>query len=354
MKKQLPILATAILLLTLALSPASSAEAQGGPDLLVRIWQSSSIVPPDTGPITAYDEVLLFRDGLVLLLSEGNGGQSRTVRAEIGDDALDAFKAALIDGGVGDLEGRCDVSGVGGVGTTDVGAGDRETLMTWYGTQGRRSRHLPIGHTESSTGTFGETCPDVLRSLLVQALSISGSALAGPSATDSPDENYPLSLLFDTKSTFVNDPDCGAGGGFVEDFVLFRDGLLVRTYEDSDGNYRISRAFVPGSVRRTLQTALVEEEISDLQTGCKTWFFLPFIVEGQCLDYSWDSGAVWLGRQGRRGRIFGNETIDLACNESQARVRGQLMVSVLNALSFASVQSVEGIIPLPRQAPLRP
>jgi hypothetical protein len=324
---------------------ASPAQAQSGKDLLLRTWQLKSSAEDAGSPESRfYDEILLFRDGLVLFVANKEDGSSRTVRAQVGDVALESLKALLVDEHVDTQTGYCDVTGVGGALEGSQTVSSRQTLLTWYGIRGKRVRHLPIGHGESTVGQFGEPCSAGLSLILSQTLAAAEASLTGPTATTSPDENYPSSLLFEVRNSLNEDPDCG-DGGFVDDFHIFRDGLLIRRFLNAEGQYVISRAAVPALLRRQMNETLTQEQIASLRGACRTWFFVPFVVDGGCLDYAWESSAEWNGRGGRRGLVAGNDGVDATCSTGRSRIRNQLMTMILNALSFVTVETVDGRLP---------
>ena len=334
-----------ILVLMAALVIPFSAQAQGGKDLMLRLFQVKSTAADASSPASrSFDEVLVFRDGLLLFVSNRDDGGSRSVRAQASEASLESLKSILVDDRVDRLAGWCDVSGVGGVLEGSEIVRVRRSLLTWYGVRSRRVRHLPIGHVESTAGQFGEPCSGSLLRVLRASLAVFQDGLTGPTATASPDENYPTSLLFEIRNALEEDPSCG-DGGFVDDFHLFRDGLLVRRFRNAEGHYLISRAAVPSKLRRRLNATLTREQIGSLRGSCRTWFFIPFVVDGGCLDYAWESSAEWNGRNGRRGLVAGNDGAEATCPDSKARIRNQLMTTILNALSFVTVETVEGRVP---------
>jgi len=114
---------------------------------------------------------------------------------------------------------------------------------------------------------------------------------------------------------------------------------------NAEGHYLISRATVPASLRQRLNATLTEEGIGGLRGLCRTWFFIPFVVEGGCLDYAWESSAEWKGRNGRRGVVAGNEGTEVSCPDGKSKIRSQLMMTILNALSFKTVESIQADLP---------
>ncbi len=292
------------------------------------------------------DELSIFRDGLTVLRSLGAGGEVRVVRGQAREEQITRLRGILAEERVDLLSGRCNLAGLQTLDPSGAPLAGRQTLLSWFGVEGRRARHLEIGHdTASESGPFDEACSVSLARVAQETLAYTEEVFAGPDVTESPDMNYPSSLLFEIHSDFSSDPDCDPYE-FSDTFLMFRDGLLLRSFQGTDGGFRFSRGILNGEGHQRLVQLLVEEGVSQLRGNCRTWFFLPFTIDGACTDYDWRSAATWYGRQGRRSTLAGHEELTRVCSGGQLRIRTQLVVLMLNTISNASSHTVFGRLPI--------
>lgn len=322
-----------------ALLAGSDAFALGNEvagDHLLRLFDSQQL---EDGRLVE-DEVLIFRDGVTVLLRTV-GRHTRVFRADATVGATEQLKRTLVDAEIDSRLGECDVQGVPRILGGLLGLRSRSTWLSWFGVGGRRARHLALGHEGSSSGQFGTECSESLQRIAGAAFGFAQTALSGPTATSGPDEHYPRSLLYSVRSDLQSDPSC-ARYAFDEDAYIFRDGLLLHHFLDSDGSFGYTRAQVPQETRRRFNDLLTEARIGSVDAVCRTWFFLPFAVNGACLDYSWQSAATWHGRDERQGTIAGEESVQNRCSSVELRVRMELVRLMLAAVTDTAAVTING------------
>lgn len=318
------------------LAAPGTAVAEDRKDLLLRVLDVQELA----GGATVRDEILTYRDGTTLLLRNLGDAGAQFVRAEAETTEIDALKAVLVDQGIDrQLAGGCEAVGAGRVLADERVLEGRTIFLSWFGVDARRARHLRM--TQLSETDPPAPCPAALTRVTVDFFDYAQAVLTGPSATSDPDTHYPRSLLIDVDNNFSADPSCPAFT-FTEDMLVFRDGLFLRRYVDSDGAFRFTRSQVSFEHRLLFSEVLAENRIDTLRTTCRTWFFVPFVVEGRCRDYSWDSAAVWHGRNDRFGVIEGETNVEEACGPRPATIRQQLMQLVLNSLASPAASDAEG------------
>ncbi|MCH9648491.1 MAG: hypothetical protein K0U98_09645 [Deltaproteobacteria bacterium] len=306
-------------------------------DHVLRFYDSVSL----DGGGTVADEVMIFRDGLTILRRTGSDFDPIVARGQASLEDISMLKQVLVEERVDRLMGGCELTGLPSVQPIEGAVASREILLSWFGVAGRRARHMEIDHVPSEEpGPADEACSDGLARVASVAVTFSEQVLSQPDATFGPDMNYPRSLLYEIDNQFVSDPDCELYT-FSDTFLLFRDGLLLRRFKGSDGSFEFTRGIAQRDVRDLLIQALADE-IQDLRGICRTWFFIPFTVDGACVDYSWNSGATWFGRQGRMTTLQGNEGISRECSDGQLRVRTQLVILLVNTLANPSNDTVSG------------
>ena len=324
-----------------ALGEAVSLDNKVGGDHLLRLFDHQQL--QDGRQVE--DEILIFRDGVTLLI-RNVGKQTRIFRADAKPERIEALKRVLVQESVDTRLGACNLEGVPRVLNGPLGLRSRSSWFSWFGVAGRRSRHLALGHRESANSPFEADCSSAMQRIAEESFGFAQAVLAGPTTTRTPDEHYPRSLLFSVRNDLQSDPDCDPYT-FDEDVYIYRDGLFLHHFLDSEGNYVYTRAQVPREMRQNLHLVLSEERIAGIDTTCRTWFFLPFAIDGACLDYTWQSEAVWLGRGGRRGSIAGNDGAGLECGESETRVRMELMRFMLAAATDQASAVIAGAFPTP-------
>ncbi|MCB1033388.1 MAG: hypothetical protein KDD47_06095 [Acidobacteria bacterium] len=326
------------LCLILAIGPsAHGLENDVGGDHLLRLLDDQRLADGRR----VLDEILIFRDGVTVLLRTV-GRNTRIFRADARPEEIEALKGLLVDEAVDLQRGACDLEGAPRVLSGPLGFRTRESWISWFGVGGRRARHLALGHAESESSPFGRPCTGAFERIVTAAFSFAHSVLSGPTATSVPDEHYPRSLLFSIRSDLQSDPACDPYV-FCEDVYFFRDGLLLHHVVDSEGEFIYTRAQVPREMRQQLISVLAEERIGAIDTACRTWFFLPFAIDGACRDYTWQSAATWHGRDGRQGSIRGDDQQRDDCLASEIRVRSELLRLILAAVTGPSAAVVSGV-----------
>ncbi len=291
------------------------------------------------------DEIVIFRDGVIVLL-RNVGRQVRIFRADASPDQIGALKRVLVEEAVDTRLGDCNLAEVPRVLNGPSGLRSRRSWFSWFGVAGRRSRHLALGHRESEDSRFSSDCSAEMQSIAEESFGFARSVLAGPTTTKNPDQHYSRSLLFSVRNDLQSDPTCGPYA-FDEDVYIFRDGFLLHHFLDSDGGFAYTRAQVPREMLHALHQVLEEEGIAAIDAQCRTWFFLPFAIDGACLDYSWQSRATWHGRNDRSGSIAGDDQTRLACSEPEKSVRRELVRFMSAAVTDDTSVVVTGAFPSP-------
>ncbi len=290
------------------------------------------------------DEVFLFRDGEMVFSRVGPGGDDLTLRTQASAAQLLALNTILVEKRVGQQSGYCAVRGValplrpGGAPPVE-----RDAVITWFG-RGERLRHLPVNLAAASDPDASlEPCaPEVtkiteglfgLLETLVQEALLREEAPVG------------LRLLFSIHNAMQEDVRCGEGG-FHDAMFLFRDGFFLRRIEDVDGNFQMVRSLATGEALGLLRQALVQQQVGIHGGFCRLAFFTPFLVDGGCLDFTWQSLGTWHGRRERRAEYFGSNEISQMCSAPQQQVQRSVNDYVRNTLGQFSRHEVEGRYPL--------
>lgn len=315
-------------------------ESMVGGDHLLRLFDSQQL---EDGRLVD-DEILIFRDGLTVL-KRTLGRQSRVFRSDPAAPEIQALKDTLVAEAVDTQEGNCNLVEAPRVLSGPLGLRSRSTWLSWFGVAGRRARHFALGY-EGSASEFTRECSAEVQKIVEQAFEFAQGVLAGPTTTQGPDEHYPRSLLFSVRNGLQSDPVC-TPYRFEESALIFRDGLLLHHFLDSDGSFNYTRSQVPRGMRQELSRVLEEERIASIDEHCRTWFFLPFPVDGACLGYTWQSKAIWHGRGGRQGVIGGDDQTELRCGAPEARVRGELVRYLAAAVTDGKAASVTGVFEAP-------
>lgn len=306
-------------------------------DHVLRFYDSAVL----DGGSTVADEVMIFRDGLTILRRTSSEFDPIVARGQASVEDISALKQSLIDERVDRLIGGCALTDLPPVQPIEGTVASREILLSWFGVEGRRSRHMEIDPGLSGEpDPAGEPCSEGLARVTRATVAFTEQVLGQPDVTFDPDMNYPRSLLYEIDNQFASDPDC-EHYTFGDTFLLFRDGLLLRRFKGSDGSFEFTRGVAQQDVRDLLNQALAME-IQDLRGICRTWFFLPFTVDGACIDYGWNSAATWFGRQGRMTTLRGHEGTNRECSEGQLRVRTRLVILLVNTLANPSNDTVSG------------
>jgi hypothetical protein len=287
------------------------------------------------------DEGFVFRDGEVVFKRVGEDGTDRTLRARANEAAMAALNQVLIEHKVGQQTGDCAVASVAVPlppgGRTLI---ERRALLTWFG-RGDRHRHLPL----RLAGT-AETPPPCSQDVTMIADGVfpwlqerlEEAASAGPSGAAG-------SLLFGIHSAMQEDVACGEGG-FEDTMLLFRDGLLVRRIEDQERNFQLIRSQGTESSLHQLWSSFVAKEVGRNGATCRLSFFTPFLIDGGCLGFTWQSSGVWHGRQGRRAVYFGSDQVEVPCQPAQQQIQRSVNDYVRNTLGQPARHVVEGRFPL--------
>ena len=292
-----------------------------------------------------FDEVFLFRDGEAIFHRVFEDGSDLTLRAQASAEQLSAFKTILVEKRVGQQSGYCALRGVA-VPLLPGSASpvERDTVITWFG-RGKRLRHLPINLAAPSNpdevfepcvaevATITEGLFDLLETLVQEAI-----------LRD--DTRQDLLLLFSVHNAMQEDVRCGEGG-FQDAMFLFRDGFFLRRIEALDRNFLLVRSQATNDALELLRQALAQQRVGVNGGVCRLSFFSPFLVDGGCLEFTWQSLGTWHGRRERRAEYFGSGEVSLMCSASQQQVQRSVNDYVRNTLGQFSRHEVEGRYPQP-------
>jgi hypothetical protein len=293
------------------------------------------------------DEVFLFRDGEMVFSRVGPDGADLTLRTQASAAQLSALNTILVEKRVGQQSGYCAVRGV----AVPLPPGDalpveRDVVITWFG-RGERLRHLPVNLAapaapDDPDATLEPCAPAVnritedlfglLETLVQEATLRQGGPLG-------------LRLLFNIHNAMQEDVRCGEGG-FHDAMFLFRDGFFLRRIEDLDGNFQLVRSQATDEALGLLRQALAQQRVGVHGGVCRLAFITPFLVDGGCLKFTWQSLGTWHGRGERRAEYFGSSEISQMCSAPQQQVQRSVNDYVRNTLGQFSRHEVAGRYPV--------
>lgn len=333
-------LALALLGLLAMLAPPVLAQVPADGNFLVAVRDLQRY--PVEGEVL--DEVFLFRDGEMVFSRVGPDGADLTLRTRASAAQLSALNSILVEKRVGQQSGYCAVRGV----AVPLSPGDgppveRDVVITWFG-RGERSRHLPVNLAAplDPDGTL-EPCALEVNSITEGLFGLLETLVQ--EAVLRQGEPVGLRLLFSIHNAMQEDVRCG-DGGFDDAMFLFRDGFFLRRIEDLDGNFQLVRSQATGEALELLRQALAQQQVGVHGGFCRLSFFTPFLVDGGCLDFTWQSLGTWHGRGERRAEYFGSNEISEMCSASQQQVQRSVNDYVRNTLAQFSRHEIDGRYPV--------
>lgn len=297
---------------------------------LLRILESHSLA----GEPVASDEILVFRDGLTIGLRQLPDGAREVIRGHASAQEMSSLNLALAEHRVGTQTARCQVQDLIPSFTLNLRDLDHHALISWFGRDGRRSRHMEVSPSEE---IFSSRCHSAMEQLAVTVLEFSRSILSRAEE----EQVFWTSLLFDLDSWMLT-PEVCESWGFSERTLLFRDGLVLRLVEDNGNWFLFGRAQASQEDMRTLNLALAEQQVGFAAGDCHLWFFLPFLLDERCADFTWTSTGTWFGRGSRRSVLYGDATVQQTCSENQKTIRHAVLSGILAALTNETAISVTG------------
>jgi hypothetical protein len=288
------------------------------------------------GERIASDETLIFRDGLTVALRQLPDGSREVLRGHASTREMGALSQALEEHRVGTQTARCQVQGLIPSFTLNLQELDHHALISWFGRNGRRSRHMEVSPSEE---VFSSRCHSAMEQLAVTVLRFNRGVLSRA------DEEHAFwtSLLFDLDSWMLTPETC-ENWGFSERTLLFRDGLVMRLVEDNGNWFLFGRAQASQETMMELNLALAQQRVGFASGACRLWFFLPFLVEERCADFDWSSTGTWYGRGTRQARLYGDVNVQQSCSADQTAIRHEVLSAILSALTNPSAISITGTL----------
>ena len=302
------------------------------------------VVQYQGGPAVV-DETFIFRDGLTVVVRNSDYAATEVYRTVASQESTQALKMLLSENQVGAQVGRCNVAGVPLLLPLPQDPAKRQTLISWFGLQGSRTNHLLLGHEDppaTETAAFDHPCSQEVTRIADAALSFLRTTLAAAGSAQPAGGD----LLFEVRNHYLDDTRCGQDS-FDDDYFIFRDGLFLRRAETSEGAFSFSRSLVIDGTRKELFDALNENKVGFQAGECHTWFFLPFLVAGSCLDYTWQSSATWFGAGHRKATILGTDATSAVCSGEQLAIQNVVTTAVRNSLAQPFATDASGRLPQP-------
>lgn len=294
--------------------------------------------PDGNGDVLAF----VFRDGLTVLFNMTPSGKLTVFRAHARPTDLAELNHELSRLQIGTQKADCDLPWtLAPEFDLPAGATGRSGVLSWFGNR-NRSNHLRFGYSEVADN-FGSVCGDDLTSLSLHISSLIQRPL-DPPVTPPQLHRADDEVLYVVQNSFQEDPDCG-DDGFIDDYFVFRDGLVLRNAQAYSGGYGMLRGQATENALQEFNAALAVNRVGFQGGECKVWFFQPFTIGGGCGDYTWQSGATWYGAKNRRSTLHGSEASVRRCTFEQHEVAGAVTQFLRNTGAQDRTHHVTGYLP---------
>ncbi len=304
---------------------------------LLRVHETVTY-PNGVGEVLAF----VFRDGLTVLFNTTPSGKLSVFRAHARPTDLADLHRELRRVQIGMQLADCDLPWtLAPAFDLPHGATGRSGVLSWFGNRSR-SNHLRFGYSDVADN-FGNICSDDLTSLSLRVSGLIQRPL-DPPVTPPQLNRADDEVLYLVQNSFQEDPVCG-DDGFIDDYLVFRDGLVIRNAQAYSGGYGLMRGQATGTALRELNTALTTNRVGFQGGECKVWFFQPFTVSGGCGDYTWQSGATWYGAKNRRSTLYGSQASVRRCTFEQKEIAGAVTQLLRNTGAQDRTHHVTGYLP---------